>query len=191
MKKVYIGECEHIGNYCIIDDECLKRHIHITNPKTNEIECLIFCNDYLKLNSQKKDFYNFQSQEGVLKFVETRIFEYLGLESGWRYNNSSIISQHTFGFAISRRPFIYGYFTLNQYINWYLDNPSYYMADLIKEKITYFLDNLKYQKYKTKYKELIALSNKLSRFSGLDKVEKENIILKIISEAFKLTIKNQ
>ena len=191
MKKVYIGECEHIGNYCIIDDECLKRHIHITNPKTNEIECLIFCNDYLKLNSQKKDFYNFQSQEEVLKFVETSVFEYLGFEGDFLYNNSSIISQHTFGFAISRRPFIYRHFTLNQYINWYLDNPSYYMADLIKEKITYFLDNLKYQKYKTKYKELIALSNKLSRFSGLDKVEKENIILKIISEAFKLTIKNQ
>jgi hypothetical protein len=191
MKKVYIGECEHIGNYCIIDDECLKRHIHITNPKTNEIECLIFCNDYLKLNSQKKDYYNFQSQEGVLKFVETSIFEYLGLKSGWHYNNSSIISQHTFGFTISRRPFIYGYFTLNQYINWYLDNPSYDMADLIKEKITCFLDDLKYQKYKTKYKQLIALSNKITRFSTLDKVEKESIILQLISEAFKLTIKNQ
>jgi len=191
MKKVYIGECEHIGNHCIIDDECLKRHIHITNPKTNEIECLIFCNDYLKLNSQKKDYYNFQSQEGVLKFVETSIYKYLGLEHDFKRNNSSLISKQTFGFAISRRPFIYGHFTLNQYINWYLDNPSYDMAELIRKKINWFLDDIKYQKYKTKYKQLISLSNKLSRFSGLDKFEKESIILQLISEVFKLTIKNQ
>jgi hypothetical protein len=65
------------------------------------------------------------------------------------------------------------------------------MAELITEKINWFLDDLKYQKYKTKYKQLISLSNKLSRFSGLDKFEKESIILQLISETFKLTIKNQ
>jgi hypothetical protein len=191
MKKTYIGQCEHLCNCHIEDDDCLKRYIHIINPKTNEVECLVFCNDYLKLNSQKKSYENFTSKEQIIKFIELEIFRYLKLENTNKIRGGNSISEYTFPFYILDRPFIYGYFSLQQLIEWYFDNPTQNMANLVREQICIFLDRLQYKKYKSKYKELITLSNKLKPNYLLNKEDKEIIILQLINETFKIIIKNQ
>jgi len=188
MKKTYIGECEHLSNCCITDDECLKRYIHILNPKTNETECLVFCNDWLKLKSQQNSYENFSYKEKVVSLIENEILTYLNIEKKHRGNTDSL-SNYVFYVYVCERPFTSVGITFNEIIKWYFDNPTQQMANLIVEKIKCFLDNLHYKKYLSRYKSLITLSNKLKYNYNKSLEEKELIILELINETFKLTIK--
>jgi hypothetical protein len=190
MKKTYIGQCEHLCNCHITDPECLKRYIHIVNPKTNQEECLVFCNDYLKLNASQNSHQNYDYKQNVLRFIESEIFQYLDLKNEYRPIHGNSLSEYKFPFYISKRPYIYGYFSIKQLIEWYFDNQSQLMADLVRQEICKYLNNIRYVKYKTKYKSLITLSNKLKYNYNVSIEEKQNIILELINETFKLTIKN-
>jgi hypothetical protein len=192
MKKIYIGECEHLENCCITDDECLKRHIHVINPRTNEVECLIFCNDYLKLNAQREQKYNFSTKEAVLDFIEKKILEHLSIKEDktTRFGCSNTLTGYRFPFYISQKPFVYCYLSIKDLLEFYNENPNYHMTNMLVEELGKFLRGLNYMKYKTKYNQLIVLSNKLKKYN-IPKEEKESIIIELINETFKLTIKNQ
>jgi len=189
MKKIYIGECEHLQNCHIEDKECLKRYIHIINPRTNEVECLIFCNDYLKLNS-KKDIDNFTYKEYVVELIEVEVLKYLKIEKKYR-EPTKTLSNHYFNFYICNRPFINAEISFKELIEWYYDNPTHQMLELIKDELISFLDRLYYKKYKTKYNELIRMCNKLKLTNCISKEDKETILIELINETFKLIIKNQ
>ena len=189
MKKIYIGECEHLENCCITDDECLKRYIHIINPKKNNVECLVFCNDWLKLKAQQKSYENFTYKKNVVNVIENEILNYLNIEKKYRENTKSL-SNYVFSFYVCQRPFTHVSINFVEIIQWYFDNPTQDMANLIIENIKCFLDHLYYEKYKTKYKSLITLSNKLKYNYNKSLEDKELIILELINETFKLTIKD-
>jgi hypothetical protein len=193
MKQIYIGECEHLENCCITDDACLKRYIHINNPKTGFVECLIFCNDYLKLKSQQEKYNNslnnFCAKENVVKLIQNEIYKYLNINGNGRGWSSKNISSYIFGELVCDRPFTYIYIGINELITWYYENPNRHLLDTIRVRIVEFLDKLPSIASKNKYKQLIALSNKLSYQNTISNEEKEIILLELINETFKLTIK--
>ena len=188
MKKVYIGQCEHLYNCCITDDDCLKRYIHIINPKNYNVECLVFCNDYLKLNASKIDENNFTYTENVLNFIEKEIHKYLNIEKKYRQQTKSILN-YDFPFRICEKPFIHTYISFREAIEWYYESKNQFLLEKIKNEIIIFLNRLHYKKYKSKYQQIITLSNKLNFRHLMSNEEKEIILLELINETFKLTLK--
>jgi hypothetical protein len=188
MKKVYIGQCEHLYNCCITDDDCLKRYIHIVNPKNCNVECLVFCNDYLKLNAAKNDENNFLYKENVLDFIEREILKYLNIDKKYRPATTSI-SNYNFSFIICEKPFIHTYISFREAIEWYYESKNQFLLQKIKNEIIIYLDKLHYKKYKSKYQQLITLSNKLNHNVVMTYEKKEIILLELINETFKLTLK--
>lgn len=190
MNKIYIGECEHLQpNCCILDDECLKRHFHIMNPRTNSTECLVFCNDYLKLKSQQKAD-NFSWKENVIEVIQKEIYNHIKIEKKYRPSTYSL-SDHYFSYYVCERPYTYVSVSFKEIIEWYFENPTRELLELIFEQIKSFLDRLYYKKYKSRYLELIRLCNKLTDRYGYPVEEKQSILLELITKTFELTIKNQ
>jgi hypothetical protein len=188
MKKIYIGQCEHLCNCCITDEECLKRYFHIVNPKNHNVECLVFCNDYLKLNASKNNENNFTYKENVVDFIEKEILKYLNIDKKYRPQTKSI-SNYNFSFMICEKPFLCIDISFKEAVEWYLESKNPFLLQKIKDEIIIFLNRLHFKKYKSKYQQLITLSNKLNSKVLMTYEEKEIILLELINETFKLTLK--
>lgn len=196
MKKTYIGQCEHLNNCCIIDDDCLKRYFHIKNPKTNEIEILIFCNDWLKLEIQKEKLnsdceYKFYGNKDAIKVLEREFLKHLKLSN--HYFNSPFeskdISKFSVGFTICDRPFTHANILLIDIINIYKENPCYRTQEMFIEGMSKFFSNIQYKKYKTLYKELIYDLKRIKK-NYYPKEEYKILVDELITKTFLYITKN-
>lgn len=193
MEKIYIGECEHlIRNCCIADDECLKRYVTIFNPKKSQTEVLVFCNDYLKLQAQKKDENHSYSHHtyGVVDVIQSEIYKYLNFTFYHYRNFDNSLSSHRFYVTICKRPYTWKQFTFKEYIDLYFENQkNSHLKDVCKQ-LNLYLEKVSFKKYKTRYKDIISLSNRIQK-NFYSSEETNSLLLELVNKTFELTIKNQ
>ncbi len=200
MNKIYVGQCEHLENCCISDDACLKRYLHILNPKTGEVDVLVFCNDYLKLKIQdvdKGEYWLYSDKRYAVLLIQKEIDRHLKLAGLALHQNdrrlshySDSITKYAICFEVSNRPFAYVDLTFKTLVGWYYESPSNYLLEFIRKELVDFLDKTTTLKSKSKHKALITLTNKLSSRKGLTLAQRESILLEIINELFIITSKN-
>jgi hypothetical protein len=199
MKLTYIGECEHIEICSITDEKCLKRYITIRNPKTGLSECLVFCNDYLKLKAQQhsNSFDNYYGSKNIIYVVQLEIYKYLELTGNGRGNCSRNIANYYFTYLVCQRPYTYVYLRISDMIKWYYENPDVLLLRDISHKTQDFLNQLPTASSKASHRKLIALSRKIDLFNGIsrgksrDEESQQSDLLELINEVFKFCIKNK
>ena len=198
MKKTYIGQCEHICNCCITDDECLKRYFHITNPYTGDLEILIFCNDWIKLEAQKvklndsDDDYKFLGSNCGSRVVKKEILKHLNIVYNWQANyESKNISNYGMFVKICERPFVCTCIPLINLIENYKKNRTCRIRDMFIKGLRRFFSKIQYKKYKSRYEELIRDLNRIEKNRLLSNEESVLAIDELMVKTFEYIIKNK
>lgn len=146
FEKIYIGNCEHVGNYTVEDRRCLKRYYRIFNPLIYQEQIFCFCNDYLKLNihdiiikeQESIDFCNSRYEYILSDFVKNKIYYEIGLNLNYSHKNSSVINDYLyFSFNLS----------MDDQLSFFY---NFYIPDLISDSA--FLFNLNIKNYYTRYR---------------------------------------
>lgn len=193
-------ECNCLISNGIFDDKCIKRYFRVLDLNDFKHKYIGFCNEYLRLRIRKAQVefekkYYYDSHVRIAKdVIENELKNYCVNKNYEEHclftNNVKDLLTSKIHFVICENPFVYQVFSLQDAINLYLDFP--YVSSIEKkiyETINNYLQNIQYIKYKTKYKKLIAMNNKISKFILQD--ERETFMLELFTEILKFKINNK
>ena len=193
-KRIIHTECDCLWSKDVFDDKCRKRWFLVNDIELGEFKYIGVCNQHLSLLINDK----FIKDESWVKnratiyekVVEDIISKYINIGSIWSTNfNDNDLVNKTISFTICERPYIFRRISLLDSIELYFKNNSWQLRDKIISRIKEYLENENiYKKYKTKYKQSLALCNKLKKTYG---DEKENIINEILINILEMNIKNK
>ncbi len=195
MEKIIHTECDCLWSDDCFDEKCRKRWFRVRDIENINYKYIGICNQHLSLLINKEVLKNKHTWYADRKYiyrdvVSSIISNYINIGTYYsRDLNSNDLSNKTLSFNICDRPYIYRCMNLIDSIELYLKNDSYEIRDEIIKTIEYYFNsNHTYKKYKTKYKESLFLSRKLSRAYGK---ERDSIINQIFINILEMNVKNR
>lgn len=190
----YWNEILHTECGCIENDirseSCLKRVFFVTDIENSNYKYISVCNNFLRLKIQYKKRLNNSSSyyvvDEVLKEVFSQYVKIYTWENSRTFGNPNEIFETYITYEICSRPYILGYMSFKDALYLCLDKENYMVSDLVFEKVREYLDNIRYKKYKTKYKECLSIIRKIKKSYG---DEKRTLIHTLFTIIFELNIK--
>lgn len=193
-------ECDCLISNGVFDSRCRKRYFRVLDLNDFNHKYIGFCNEYLRLKIREEQIklekkYHFDCGRRIAEdVIESEILKYCENKKYERQcsfnNNGRDLLTNKINFVICEKPFITQTLSLQDAITLYLDFPY---VSTIEDKIYYsiknYLDNIQYIKYKTKYKKLIQMNNKVNKF--MLKNERETFMLELFMEILNFKISNK
>lgn len=195
-KIIYHDECACLFANNVRDKECLNRYYKLYDVESNSFLTVVICNELIRLLVSKglnksKDYY-FSSAKDRVQLVECilkDIFKkYIKLDSDDHYTYSNDLFDSRISIIISQRPYIYRYLNFKHAIQLYLNNNNNLIREDIINTIHYYMDKMQYKKYKTRYKDVKILTNKIKYTYGEDK---KILINELFTKLLELQIKEK
>jgi hypothetical protein len=154
MENRYIGKCECLSGGDIQLHKCLKRYYRVFDPIKGEHIYLVFCNDYLKLT-----IHNSVSPNCDIRYeISNLICKELNLPIHNRWNKKGI----NVLMRICDRPFVYWSTSLKTAIDYYLQNRSQPIFNVIKNEVLSWAEkNERYKNHNKTATEIKRILNKL------------------------------
>jgi len=201
--KLYLDKCMCVyntSNKC--DENCIKRYYKLKDLDGKD-KLLFVCLSYIRHKIQEEIFNNFKWHEyNYYEDVISRIFiDVLNLdkygyskydETFWYFGNKKMndLLNRKFTIQICAKPTVYIYLDINEYIEYAYKNADL-RSSLADQLNSYFNRNI-YKKYKTKYKKVIPILNRIHRYgqslSDLNNHHFESDILEIFEILYTMKI---
>jgi hypothetical protein len=148
----YIGTCDCLDNWGIDvqSSRCTKRYYKVFDPQIGGTYKIAFCNDYLKLHMQEK-FANqfFHESRRCEMQIESLIVRALNLQAHHYYLTRSYPVIHNVRIQLCERPKTYIQVSFKTCIQWYLQNRSYELWEMMVSTLNDFIrEKQRYKKYK-------------------------------------------
>jgi hypothetical protein len=148
----YIGTCDCLDNWGIDVQSlrCTKRYYKVFDPQIGDTYKIAFCNDYLKLHMQDKFANQFFHQSRRCEMqIESLIVRALNLQAHHYYLTRSYPVIHNVWIQLCERPKTYIQVSFKTCIQWYLQNRSYELWEMMVSTLNNFIrEKQRYKKYK-------------------------------------------
>ena len=173
--KLYLDECMclyNTSNKC--DENCIKKTFKLTDLDGIE-KTLFICQSYLRYKIQeyklkmRNDYYfnKWDAKDIISKIIINSLnlekYEYSSCSKLFNTNNDLI--NRLFAIQVCKRPATYIYLNINEYIEKAYKNRE--IANSLVEQLRCYFNENNFQKYKSKYKKVIACLNRINSNSYL------------------------
>lgn len=167
--KLYLDECMclyNTSNEC--NDNCIKRCFSLEDLEGTK-KTLFVCQSYLRYKIQElkfnnSNYYGFKNYEDVIAEIiisALNLDKYTYSKVDYVFDTENDILKRKFAIPICYRPYVYVYLDINEYIEYAYKNID--IARSLVEQLRSYFNKIKYKKYKTKYKKVIGLLNRIEK----------------------------
>jgi hypothetical protein len=148
----YIGECDHLENFTnkVYHARCKKRYFKVFNPELGDTYQIAFCNDSLKLHMQQEFAHKLIYFSSQCQYeIESLIVRALNLQAHHYLLSRTYPVINNVWITLCQRPRTYIQVPFKTCIQWYLDNRSFELWEMMTHALNDFIrEKQRYKKYK-------------------------------------------
>lgn len=168
---VYGKECSCLFANSTVEDKCLKRYYQVVLPETNELKYVAICNDYVRLrlaDFRIKNKYHYRNEAyEAEKVIFEIVAEELNIEkryiyTDWRKSNSNELFDREVSFELCDRPYMHLHYPMREAIEKAIKSDRRFKEKVVVT-IRDYVETMNYKKYKSKYKSLSPILNKIKK----------------------------
>jgi hypothetical protein len=149
----YIGECEHLENFThkVYHRCCKKRYYTVFDPQIGDTYRIAFCNDALKLHMQQEFAHKMIYYSNQCKHeIESLIVRALNLQAHHYLISKTHPVINNVWITLCERPRTYIQVPFKTCIEWYLNNRSFELWEMMKHPLNDFIrEKRQYKKYQS------------------------------------------
>jgi hypothetical protein len=188
----YHNECNCIYASGVRSDECKKRYYDVFDLENSEYKTIGICSETIRLEAQriKHEESGWNIRYRIDQFIESIIGQYIHIYNDGHAVNGNDLFDRKVTVTLCNRPYMRHIITVKNSLKLMLDGNHYVRGPLFNQ-INDYLVNTTFKKYKTKYKESIAICKSFEKGHVFGTKERELKVTKLFNNILEFKTKNK